>query len=353
MLFNNLPTDSSLVLVWYKRLRLLGQERGGPYPLSVLRSGNLHRGVSLAQTAEEVYRKYQTKVAKRVMFPMIVEKAVNQDLANKAAKTGSTVDVRDLMARYTTDFIGACGFDMESLEDENSVFQIENSVFHLLETVLNKGITNRPAGTTLLICWLLKKGEVSGCLFSFSAGFETSSSSSSYTLHQLAFHPEEQKKVQDEIDEVLLRYENKLCYDAIKEMKFRDGVLESMRLFPSVGFLIRNCTKKYTLPGSNVTIDEGFCYHTSAGAAHGRQVLRGARVHAGEFSPRDQDIMKCTYMPFGGERLGTCSRWRGWPRCCTKYSSGAGAFSEAPRLQPAARITQSIKGLPLRIKTRA
>ncbi|GBP84923.1 Probable cytochrome P450 6a23 [Eumeta japonica] len=62
----------------------------------------------------------------KAMFPLIVERAVKvQDLADEAAKIGATVDVKDLMARYTTDFIGACGFgiDMESLEDENSLFR--------------------------------------------------------------------------------------------------------------------------------------------------------------------------------------------------------------------------------------
>ncbi|GBP59933.1 Cytochrome P450 6B2 [Eumeta japonica] len=273
----------------------------------------------------------------KAMFPMIVEKAVKvQDLANKAAKTGSTVDVRDLMARYTTDFIGACGFgiDMESLEDENSLFrklgrritvftprdalvvvlktlfteifknlhlfapEIENSVFHLLETVL-KQRNNKPSGRNDFVDLLLalkEKGKLVGdsienfnpdetpkvaeaemdmelmaaqVFVFFAAGFETSSSSSSYTLHQLAFHPEKQKKVQDEIDEVLLRYENKLCYDAIKEMKYLEmAFLESMRLFPSVGFLIRNCTKKYTLPGSNVTNDEGVSVTVPVQALH-------------------------------------------------------------------------------------
>ncbi|GBP59924.1 Cytochrome P450 6a2 [Eumeta japonica] len=62
----------------------------------------------------------------KAMFPLIVERAVKvQNLADKAAKTGATVDVRDLMARYTIDFIGACdfGINMDSLDEENSVFR--------------------------------------------------------------------------------------------------------------------------------------------------------------------------------------------------------------------------------------
>lgn len=53
----------------------------------------------------------------------------------------------------------------------------------------------------------------------FAAGFETSSSASSFLLHLLAYHPEIQAQCQKETDDILSKY-GKLCYDAIKDMKY-------------------------------------------------------------------------------------------------------------------------------------
>lgn len=91
----------------------------------------------------------------------------------------------------------------------------------------------------------------------FVAGFETSSSATSFTLHQLAFYPEEQQKVQTDIDRALAKYTNKLCYDAIKEMTYLEWAFkEGMRIFPSIGYLLRECARPYAFPELNLTIDK-------------------------------------------------------------------------------------------------
>lgn len=101
--------------------------------------------------------------------------------------------------------------------------------------------------------WLL----VAQVFLFFTAGFETSSSATSFTLHQLAFHPEEQKKVQTEVDRILAKYDNKLCYDAIKEMTYLECAFkEAMRIFPSLGFLMRKCSREYTFSELDLTIDK-------------------------------------------------------------------------------------------------
>lgn len=224
----------------------------------------------------------------KAMFPLIVEKAEKlQIVAAEIAKTGEEVDVRDLMARYTTDFIGACGFgvDSDSLNDENSAFrklgkriftitprdafrfilkviapevfksvklyppEIENSTIGLVKMIMEQR-NYKPSGRNDFIDLLLElkqKGKMIGesvhkknpdgtlqivemelddnimaaqVFIFFAAGFETSSSTTSFLLHQLAFHPDEQKKCQDEIDEVLNKYNGKLSYEAVQEMKY-------------------------------------------------------------------------------------------------------------------------------------
>lgn len=54
----------------------------------------------------------------------------------------------------------------------------------------------------------------------FAAGFETSSYTSSTLLHNLAFHPEEQARCQQNIDEILAKHDGKLSFDAVREMKY-------------------------------------------------------------------------------------------------------------------------------------
>ncbi|GBP84922.1 Probable cytochrome P450 6a20 [Eumeta japonica] len=163
----------------------------------------------------------------------------------------------------------------------------------------------------------------------FAAGFETSSSSSSYTLHQLAFHPEEQKKVQNEIDDV------------------------STELY-----------EKYTLPGTNVTIDKGVSITIPVQALHlDEKYFKDPEKFIPErFNPdRIKDIEKCSYLPFGegpraciGERLGHMQSLAGLAALLHKYSvEPAPTTLRHPVSDPAARVTQSTKGgLPLCIKRR-
>jgi cytochrome P450 family 6 len=224
----------------------------------------------------------------KAMFPLIVERAEKlQALAAEEADKKDEVDVKDLMARYTTDFIGACGFgiNMDALDDENSAFRVLGKrivsatkidmIKGILRTAipfLAKYVTMVPGEVTSMTVSLVKKimkdrkyqpsnrndfidlllevkqkGKMTGesiekknsdgtptiverelddgliaaqAFVFFLAGFETSSSTSSSTLHHLAFYQEEQKKCQKEIDIVLEKYDNKLCYDAVNDLKY-------------------------------------------------------------------------------------------------------------------------------------
>lgn len=79
----------------------------------------------------------------------------------------------------------------------------------------------------------------------FAAGFETAATSTSYTLHELAYNPEEQRKVQNHIDRVLKKHDYQLSYDAVKEMNYLEMAFkEALRLFPPGGHLMRTCRRK-------------------------------------------------------------------------------------------------------------
>ncbi|KAL0821375.1 hypothetical protein ABMA28_005963 [Loxostege sticticalis] len=369
----------------------------------------------------------------RAMFPLIVERAEKlQARALDAAAAGRTLDARDLMARYTTDFIGACGFglDADSLNDEDSAFRklganifkvsftdaiiimlkdmfphllksihslrnVEGELTDLVKVILKKR-NYQPSGRNDFIDLLLEcrnKGTLTGesierrkadgspeiaslelddvlmaaqVFVFFAAGFETSSSATSFTLHQLAFHPEVQKKVQDDIDRVLAKHGNKLSYESIKEMTYLDWAFkEGMRMFPSLGFLIRRCVGTYTIPELGVTIDDKARVFIPVQALHNDpkyfdnpEEFRPERFHPDAF---DTVALKHVYLPFGegpraciGERLGHMQSLAGLAAVLSKFTvEPAPETVRHPAVYPPSGIVQSVKGgLPLLFKER-
>uniref|UniRef100_A0A0K8TV52 unspecific monooxygenase n=1 Tax=Epiphyas postvittana TaxID=65032 RepID=A0A0K8TV52_EPIPO len=153
------------------------------------------------------------------------------------------------------------------------------------------------------------------CFVFFIAGFETSSSATSFTLHELAHTPRAQRKAQEEIDRVLARHNNKLCYEAISEMTYLRWCLdEGLRMYPPVGVLQRRCVRTYTFPEIDVTIDPGVTVMMPIEAYQNDPEIF---PEPSEFRPErfDPEVLtaqqKMAHLPFGeglraciGERLG-------------------------------------------------
>lgn len=308
----------------------------------------------------------------KATFPLIVDRAEKlQERTYSLLKTNPSepIDARDLMARYTIDFIGTVGFslDADTLNDEESEFRklgfdifnlgfkdfvfnvlkeifpalcqdlkmfgrVENRVLNLVKQIQDSR-DNKPSGKNDFIDQLLEykqKGPIeiesiekvsedgtpkrvtlefddiliaAQVFVFFAAGFETTSSTTSYTLHQLAFNPEKQLKVQREIDAVLAKHDNKLSYESIKEMTYLDWAFkEAMRLFPALGHLMRECTGKYTFSDINLTIDEDVRICVPVTALHmdplywdNPKEYRPERFHTDNFTATQKSV----YFPFG------------------------------------------------------
>ncbi|XP_053611391.1 cytochrome P450 6B6-like [Plodia interpunctella] len=368
----------------------------------------------------------------KAMFPLIVDCADRlQKRALSESINAKTIDARDMMARYTTDFIGACGFGVnaDSLSDEDSAFRkLGKDIFtprvqdiivavlkemfpdtfkHLkylsrLEDEFKRFVTEvlrlrnyKPSGRNDFIDLMLEckaKGTIVGesierrkkdgspeiatvelddtliaaqVFVFFAAGFETSSSATSYTLHELAFHPEIQEKVQKEIDTVLAKHDNKLSYDAVKEMTYLEWTLkEGMRMLPSLGFLIRKSVRPYTFPELGMTIDADVQITIPVQALHNDpkyfdnpKEFRPERFNP-EILTREQ---KDVYLPFGigpraciGERLGLMQSVAGLAAVLSKFTvSPAPNTIRSPKIDPTSDIVQTIKGgLPLQFRVR-
>nr|UDM55055.1 cytochrome P450 [Anopheles sinensis] len=92
----------------------------------------------------------------------------------------------------------------------------------------------------------------------YFAGTESSTGAISFTLHELSHNPEVMTKLQQEIDEMLERNGGEITYENIKAMKYLDlCVKETLRKYPSLPILNRECTQDYRVPDSDVVIRKG------------------------------------------------------------------------------------------------
>ncbi|XP_075970233.1 cytochrome P450 6B6-like [Anticarsia gemmatalis] len=368
------------------------------------------------------------------MFPLVVECAEKlQHVGEETVKRGGECDVRELMARFTTEFIAACGFGLQvdSIGNQNSILRnFGRQIFKrtwknivlvplydlfpdfrkLLQTLLGEPLmlnvtseivrtvcaerNNKPSGRHDFIDLLMElgaEGKIKGesiekrnsdgsainveldmdlqcmaaqVLVFFAAGFETSSSATSYLLHELAFHPEEQEKIQQDIDQVLAKYDNKLCYDAIAEMSLLSMAFkEAMRKFPSLGTLHRICARRYTIPELGITLDPGVRIIIPVQAIQNDEKYfdNPSQFKPERFADTSVERNKYCYLPFGegprmcmGARLGEMQSLAGLAALLHKFSvEPSESTKREPQVNPLSNTVQSVKGgLPLKMKLR-
>ncbi|XP_049771831.1 cytochrome P450 6k1-like [Schistocerca cancellata] len=111
------------------------------------------------------------------------------------------------------------------------------------------------------------------CLGLFAVGFETSASTISYSLYELALLEDIQSNLQLEIDSVLQRHDDNITYDGIDVLSRQSGVCrdrchQPLTQCPLLGFwqrrsgstpplslLNRDCVEPYKMPDSDVVVD--------------------------------------------------------------------------------------------------
>ncbi|XP_062548378.1 cytochrome P450 6d3-like [Armigeres subalbatus] len=92
----------------------------------------------------------------------------------------------------------------------------------------------------------------------YVAGSDTSTSAISFTLHELTQNPETMNTLQAEIDEMLVKTNGELTYNGIKEIAYLDHcVKETLRKYPGLPILNRECTNNYAVPNSDIVIKKG------------------------------------------------------------------------------------------------
>ncbi|XP_011862719.1 PREDICTED: probable cytochrome P450 6a14 [Vollenhovia emeryi] len=244
------------------------------------------------------------------MFSLILECADHLvQYMEKIESDTESVECRELAAKYTTDVIGSCAFgiEMNALSDKDSEFRkmgrkvftptwrtmmririrqmfpwlYEMSGYILPQTEVTKFFTSVIAETMdhreknnvirndfIDMLRELKKNpdkvgdiEMTDSLIAsqafvfFLAGFETSSTTISNALYELALNQKIQDKLREEIDEVYTKFDGNLVYDTIKKMDYLDKVFkETLRKYPPGTILMREATSSYTFDGTKVSI---------------------------------------------------------------------------------------------------
>ncbi|XP_030034188.2 cytochrome P450 6B2 [Manduca sexta] len=141
------------------------------------------------------------------------------------------------------------------------------------------------------------------CVSFFGAGFETSATTSSFTLYELAKRPDIQEKVLEEVDTYIKKYNNKLNYNVVSELPYLDACIdEALRFYPVLSSLNREAMADYTFP-TGLKVEKGMrihipVYHLQRDPKYfpEPEVFRPERFLGEE----KLKINPHVYMPFGG-----------------------------------------------------
>ena len=88
------------------------------------------------------------------------------------------------------------------------------------------------------------------------AGYDTTGTTMSYAMYELAINQDCQDTLFEEIENA--KEKGNLTYDAIQSLPYLDAVIhETLRRHPVVAVLERPCSKDYRLPGTDLIIKKG------------------------------------------------------------------------------------------------
>ncbi|RLU15592.1 hypothetical protein DMN91_012586 [Ooceraea biroi] len=239
----------------------------------------------------------------KIMFSLISECAVDfAEFLSTLPEGKGDMDIKDEFARYTNDAIATCAFGIKinSMKNRTNKFFIYGknvttvSLFLTLKflflsnfprlggilrvRIVPKHISNffkgiikstidmrdsenitRPDMLQLMMDIRGKEGRreldlddmTAQAFVFFFGGYDTTSTAMSFVAYEIATNPEVQKKLQEEIDQVVKESNGEVTYETINRLEYLNAVInEGLRLYPPVAFLERICDNTYELPPS-------------------------------------------------------------------------------------------------------
>ncbi|XP_066150434.1 cytochrome P450 6k1-like [Euwallacea fornicatus] len=196
----------------------------------------------------------------------------------------------------------------------------------------------------------------------FIAGFETVSSILSFSLYELCIQPEIQEKLRSEIFETIEKYNDELTYEGVSEMKYLDMcIYETLRKYPTLPFLDRQCSADYKLPNSDLIIEKGTpVYMSTFGLHYNPEYFPEPEKYIPE---RFEDKSKINsdglfYVPFGegpriciGNRFGILAVKTGLSLILSKYRVVPTDRTPIPiKFEVKSLVLQSTVGVPLQFE---
>ncbi|EDV55968.1 cytochrome P450 6a9 [Drosophila erecta] len=299
----------------------------------------------------------------KYMFPTVVKVGHEFiEVFGQAVEKSSIVEVKDILARFTTDVIGTCAFGIEcsSLKDPEAEFRVmgRRAVFEqrhgpigiafinsfqnlarrlhmkitledaehfflriVRETVAfreehnirrndfmdqlidlkNSPLTKSESGESVNLT--IEEMAAQAFVF-FGAGFETSSTTMGFALYELAQHQDIQDRVREECQEVFKKCNGELNYESMKDLVYLDQVIsETLRLYTVLPVLNRECLEDYVVPGHpKYVIKKGMPILIPCGAMHRDEELYANpnTFDPDNFSPdRVKERDSVEWLPFG------------------------------------------------------
>ncbi|XP_025193066.1 probable cytochrome P450 6a13 [Melanaphis sacchari] len=302
------------------------------------------------------------------MYSQIEEcgNAMIVNIRSELKKNSKEIDIRDILAQYSIDVIGNCSFglNLNVAKDDTSLFRrygkiifkpslsyfvreicvmispailkilkipifphkttvhfgsifketiayreknsiVRNDIVHALiqahqDLVVNENISKdvRLTGSQIL----------SNAFGFFAAGFETTSTTLSYCLHELALKKNIQDRVREEIKLTKIKFNGVIDNEFLIKLNYLDMVIaETLRKYPVIFALFRVATKTYHLPNDSLTIKKGqkviipiFSLHFDPKYYTDPEVFNPERFSAEEKAKRPNGV----YIPFGdGPRI--------------------------------------------------
>lgn len=220
----------------------------------------------------------------RMMFEAMWNKSeLLENIIAKHAKTNNPIGIQDLVARFTIDIIGTCGFGIEcnSMQEQNNEFVkcakrvVKNSSFQwfmvsvmpwnllgnlgfsyfgkepgkFFRNLVTEAIKYREKNKTprkdfmqLMVEMKNKPDEKNGytlteeeiiaqCFVFFLGGFETTATTLAFALLSLAQNQDIQDKLREEINTQLSIDHGKFTYDSVIALPYLDQVINGKYLF--------------------------------------------------------------------------------------------------------------------------
>ncbi|XP_063696944.1 probable cytochrome P450 6d4 [Culicoides brevitarsis] len=140
------------------------------------------------------------------------------------------------------------------------------------------------------------------CILFYNAGTVSTSGTVGYLLYETALQPDIMQKLQSEIDDTLAANNGEFSYDMLHEMTYLDlCVKETLRKYPGLPHLNRECSKDYKLPNTEFTIKNGTPVVISVMGLHynPKNFEDPERFDPERFRKGKETYNKDAYIPFG------------------------------------------------------